>query len=92
MSQDQEKPKSSLRQTLRGVVVSDKMDKTRVIQVQRRLTHSFYHKGINRRTKILAHDEKNASKVGDVVRAEATRPLSKRKNFRIIEVVERRAE
>ena len=80
------------RQTIRGVVVSDKMNKTRVIEVHRRLTHSLYHKGIIKASRIFVHDEKNETKVGDQVRAESTRPMSKNKAFRIIEVLERRAE
>jgi small subunit ribosomal protein S17 len=81
-----------IKQTLRGVVVSDKMNKTRVIEVERRLTHSLYHKGITKRSRIFVHDEKNETKVGDLIRAESVRPLSKNKAFRVIQVLERRVE
>lgn len=92
MSEVTEVSTKKVRPTIRGVVVSDKMNKTRVVEVQRRLTHGLYHKGINRRTRMFVHDEKNESKVGDLVRAESTRKLSKNKSFRIIQVLERRVE
>jgi small subunit ribosomal protein S17 len=84
--------KHKVTQSIRGVVISDKMNKTRVVEVQRRLTHSLYLKGLTKRTRIFVHDEKNEAKVGDLVKAEATRPLSKKKAFRIVEVLERRVE
>lgn len=74
-------------QKIRGVVVSDKMDKTRVIEVKRTIRHRLYHKSIIRKTRIFVHDEKNASKSGDTVIAISTRPLSKRKSFRLLEIV-----
>lgn len=75
------------KQQIRGIVVSDKMNKTRVVEVRRRLKHSFYHKMITRRTRLFVHDEANISKTGDLIRAESTRPLSKNKNFRLVEVL-----
>lgn len=75
---------------VRAIVVSDKMDKTRVIQLKRSVPHSLYHKKIFRTTRILAHDESNESKEGDLVLATSCRPLSKNKHFRIKKVVEKR--
>ena len=78
------------RQVLRGVVVSDKMTKTRVIEVKRVNRHRLYHKNLVRRTRLLIHDEKNESKIGDVVMAVATSPMSRHKNFRLVKVLETR--
>ncbi|NBT58169.1 30S ribosomal protein S17 [bacterium] len=80
------------RQEIRGVVVSDKMNKTRVIEIKRSLRHSLYHKNVVRSSKIFIHDEKNESKVGDVITAIATRTLSRHKQFTLLKVVEKRAE
>ena len=77
------------RQMLKGTVVSDKMDKSVVVQVSRLEMHPLYHKFIRRRTKILAHDETNSCKVGDKVVIIESRPLSRRKRWRVKEVVER---
>jgi len=74
---------------LRGMVVSDKMDKTVVVQVERLEKHPRYHKFIRRRTKLLAHDETNSCKVGDKIIIIESRPLSRRKRWRVKEVVER---
>jgi len=76
------------KRTLQGVVVSDKQAKTVVVQVDRRFTHPVMHKTIRRSKKYHAHDEKNEFKVGDVVRIEETRPLSKTKRWRLAEVLE----
>ena len=75
-----------------GVVVSDKMDKTITVQVDRVLHHPVYNRSIRTATKFKAHDEANTAKVGDVVRIQETRPLSKTKRWRLIEVVKRSAE
>jgi len=83
---------NSLRQEIRGVVVSDKMNKTRVIEIHRSLKHSLYQKKMLKSSKIFIHDEKNESKVGDLVSAVSTRPLSRHKNFTLLKVVEKRAE
>ena len=72
------------RKFLQGTVVSDKMDKTRVVQVKTISKHSKYHKIIRSATKFKAHDEKNETKEGDVVRIMETRPLSKDKRWVII--------
>lgn len=80
------------RQEIRGIVVSDKMNKTRVIETKRSLRHSLYHKNMIRSSKIFIHDEKNESKVGDVVTAVATRRLSRHKQFTLLKVVEKRVE
>jgi small subunit ribosomal protein S17 len=77
------------RKTRVGVVVSDKMQKTVVVAVERRVPHPVYGKMVTRTTKFKAHDEENASKVGDRVRIMETRPLSKDKRWRVVEIVER---
>jgi small subunit ribosomal protein S17 len=70
-----------------GTVVSDKMDKTVVVRVDRRVTHPLYKKIITRSKKFAAHDEENAFHIGDQVRIRECRPLSKRKSFEVIEKV-----
>lgn len=77
------------RQTIRGIVVSDKMSKTRVIEIKHTKKHGLYHKNLIRKSRIFIHDEKNESKVGDVVLATSCRPLSRHKNFELSKVVER---
>jgi small subunit ribosomal protein S17 len=75
------------RKFLQGTVVSDKMDKTRVIQVKTLTKHTKYHKVVRSASKYKAHDEKNETKTGDVVRIMETRPLSKDKRWVIMGVV-----
>lgn len=75
------------RKFLQGVVVSDKMNKTRVVQVRWAFKHAKYNKVIRAASKYQAHDEKNESKQGDVVRIMETRPLSKEKRWVILEVI-----
>ena len=70
-----------------GVVVSDKMDKTRVVLVETLVQHPLYKKYIKRRKKFYVHDEKNETHVGDVVRIMETRPLSRLKRWRIVNIV-----
>jgi len=70
-----------------GVVVSDKMQKTIVVKVQRLARHPMYKKVIKKYTKFKVHDEKGQAKVGQLVRIEETRPLSKEKHWRLIEVL-----
>ncbi len=70
-----------------GVVTSDKMDKTRVVVVETLVKHPKYKKYIKRRKKFYVHDENNASKVGDLVKIMETRPLSKLKRWRLVEIV-----
>lgn len=72
-----------------GKVVSDKMDKTIVVAVETYKKHDLYHKRIKYTKKFKAHDEENTAKVGDVVRIMETRPLSKDKRWRLVEVVEK---
>jgi small subunit ribosomal protein S17 len=76
------------RKTRIGTVVSDKMDKTVVVVVERRYAHPLYGKQVTRTKKYHAHDEKDEYKIGDVVRIIETRPLSKTKNWRLAEIVE----
>ncbi|MGH2676999.1 MAG: 30S ribosomal protein S17 [Actinomycetota bacterium] len=77
------------RKTRTGVVVSDGMKKTVVVQVESRKPHRLYEKMVRRTSKLHAHDEANQAKVGDVVRLMETRPLSKTKRWRIVEIVEK---
>ena len=72
-----------------GDVVSDKMDKTIVVRVKRRFRHPRFKKVVTAYSKFYAHDEKNEAKVGDRVRIQETRPLSKTKSWRLVEIVER---
>ncbi len=72
-----------------GQVVSAKMDKTLVVQVTRRVRHPVYSRFIKRSTKLYVHDEKNDAHEGDMVKVMATRPLSKNKCWRLVEVIER---
>ncbi|HWR12811.1 MAG TPA: 30S ribosomal protein S17 [Rectinemataceae bacterium] len=72
-----------------GVVKSDKMDKTIVVEVMMRKLHPLYKKYVTRSKKVKAHDEKNDAHIGDLVRVEECRPLSRDKHWRLIEVVQR---
>ena len=77
------------RKVRQGRVVSDKMDKTVVVLVERRTTHPLYHKTVTRSERLHAHDETNDVNVGDTVRIAETRPLSKTKRWRVVDIVER---
>lgn len=77
----------NFRKTRVGVVVSDKMDKTIVVSVVRRVKHPIYGKAVWRSKKFHAHDEENRCRIGDEVRIAETRPLSKTKRWRLIEVI-----
>jgi small subunit ribosomal protein S17 len=77
------------RKVREGVVVSDKMDSTLVVAVNERVRHARYGKTVQRTKKLYVHDEKNEAKVGDKVRVQETRPLSKLKRWRLTEIVER---
>lgn len=79
----------NLRKERIGVVTSDKMDKSIVVSVERRVKHPKYGKFVKKTTKFVAHDEKNDSNTGDTVRIMETRPLSKTKNWRLVEIIER---
>ena len=72
-----------------GVVVSDAMDKTVLVRIDRRVRHPLYKKTLARSNKLAAHDEQNEAHVGDTVRVMETRPLSKTKRWRVVEIVER---
>ena len=88
-NQNVEEQQRGRRKTRVGVVVSDKMDKTVVVQVERRYAHPLYGKQVTRTKKYHAHDENNEAHAGDTVRIVETRPLSKLKRWRVAEVVER---
>lgn len=77
------------RKVREGVVVSDKMDKSIVIKVERKMKHPIYGKFLKRSTKFMAHDENNECHIGDRVRIMETRPLSKNKCWRLVEILER---
>ncbi|MBQ3851033.1 MAG: 30S ribosomal protein S17 [Bacteroidales bacterium] len=77
------------RKVREGIVVSDKMDKSIVIKVERKMKHPIYGKFLKRSTKFMAHDEKNDCHIGDRVRIMETRPLSKNKCWRLVEILER---
>ena len=77
------------RKTRVGLVVSDKMEKTVVVSIERRVQHPVYGKMIRRTRKLKAHDEQNDAKTGDTVRIMETRPMSKDKRWRVVEIVER---
>ena len=82
-----ETPVRSRRRTVTGVVVSDKMHKTIVIQVERTVIHPVFKKYLRRRSKLTAHDANNDAGVGDKVEIMATRPISKTKSFRLVRIV-----
>lgn len=77
------------RKTRVGTVVSDKMDKTIVVAIKTRVKHPLYGKIMNRTTKLKAHDETNTCNIGDVVKVMETRPLSKEKRWRLVEIIEK---
>jgi small subunit ribosomal protein S17 len=77
------------KRTIQGIVVSDKMDKTIVVTVEQRKKHRLYHKVVTFTRRYKAHDEKNECRLGDVVRISESRPLSKEKRWRVVEVISR---
>ncbi|HPI37067.1 MAG TPA: 30S ribosomal protein S17 [Ignavibacteriaceae bacterium] len=79
----------TLRKTRTGTVISTKMDKTITVSIERRVPHPIYRKYSKKTTKLIAHDEKNECGLGDVVKVMETRPLSKLKRWRLIEIVEK---
>src|SRR5579871_5000689 len=79
----------AMRKTRVGLVVSDKMQKTVVVAIERRVAHPVYGKMITRTKRLKAHDEENSAKTGDTVRIVETRPLSKDKRWRVVEIVDR---
>ena len=79
----------NFRKTARGYVVSDKMDKTIVVEVEERKTHALYGKVLRRTRRVKAHDETNTAGVGDLVRIMETRPLSATKHYRLVSIIEK---
>ena len=79
----------NLRKTRTGIVVSDKMDKTIVVAVRDNVRHPLYNKIVKKTYKLKAHDEKNECGIGDRVRVMETRPLSKDKRWRLVEIIEK---
>lgn len=79
----------ALRKVRIGKVVSDKMEKTIVVAIETKVRHPLYGKTVNRTTKFKAHDENNEAKIGDTVKIMETRPLSKDKRWRLVEIIER---
>ena len=78
-----------LRKTRTGLVVSNEMDKSVVVSVERKVKHPIYGKFVKKTTKFMAHDEKNECGIGDTVLIMETRPLSKNKNWRLVQILER---
>jgi len=81
--------KRNLRRERVGVVVSNKMEKSITIAVKTKVKHPIYGKFVNKTSKFMAHDEKNECNIGDTVKIMETRPLSKNKNWRLVEIIER---
>lgn len=81
--------KRNLRKTRTGIVVSDKMDKTVVVAIKTKVKHPLYGKIMNQTTKVKVHDEENTCGVGDTIKIMETRPLSKDKRWRLVEIIER---
>jgi len=79
----------SIRKTFVGKVVSNRMDKSITVMVERRFRHPLYGKYVTKSSKFMAHDEENVCQPGDIVRIMETRPLSKRKRWRLVEIVEK---
>lgn len=79
----------NLRKTRTGVVTSDKMDKTITVAVERKVKHPIYGKFVKKTTKFHAHDEKGECTIGDIVKIMETRPLSKTKRWRLVEIIEK---
>ena len=89
MSENINTVERGLRKTRIGVVVSDKMDKTVVIQIKTRVRHPLYGKFMNKTSKLKVHDENNECGIGDTIRVMETRPLSKDKRWRLVEIIEK---
>ena len=91
MSDTQQAPETERRHrlVLQGTVVSDKMDKTIVVQIIRRYKHPVYRKYVNERLRYKAHDERNEAKLGDTVRIVSSRPMSREKRWRLQAIVEK---
>ena len=89
MTNPQQTEARNARKSRTGLVVSDKMEKTVVVAIERRVPHPVYGKMVTRTKRLKAHDEENSAKVGDTVRIVETRPLSKDKRWRLVEIVNR---
>ncbi|MEE9288735.1 MAG: 30S ribosomal protein S17 [Bacteroidota bacterium] len=81
--------RTSRRKVRVGKVVSDKMQKSILVAVERRLPHPLYRKYLRRATKLMAHDERQEARIGDLVKIMETRPLSTRKRWRVVEIVQK---
>ncbi len=79
----------NLRKERIGVVVSNKMEKTIIVTVKRKMKHPIYGKFVNKTSKLYAHDEQNACSIGDTVKIMETKPLSKSKRWRLVEIIEK---
>lgn len=89
MTETSQSTERGRRKVRTGVVVSEKMDKTVLVRIDRKVRHPLYRKTVARSNKLAAHDENNDAHVGDMVRVMETRPLSKSKRWRVVEVVQR---
>ena len=89
MTNAQSTAERNARKSRTGLVVSDKMEKTVVVAIERRVPHPVYGKMMTRTTRLKAHDEENSAKAGDTVRIMETRPMSKDKRWRLVEIIER---
>ena len=89
MTNEQQTADRGARKSRTGLVVSDKMEKTVVVAIERRVPHPVYGKMVTRTKRVKAHDEENSAKVGDTVRIVETRPLSKDKRWRVVEIMQR---
>jgi len=79
----------ALRKTRIGVVTKNKMDKSIMVSIERKVAHPIYKKYFKKTTKLMAHDEKNECRLGDIVEIMETKPMSKNKNWRLVEIVEK---
>lgn len=84
-----EQQERNVRKVMRGMVTSTKMDKTIVVQVDRKVRHPIYEKFVSKRTKLYAHDEQSEAVVGDIVELSQTRPLSKLKRWRLLRIIQK---
>jgi len=89
MSEENVAVESGKKRTMTGQVVSDKMDKSITVAIERQVRHRVYGKYIRLTSKVMAHDEKNECREGDTVSISSCRPMSKRKNWRVVSIIER---
>lgn len=89
LEQTEVKKRTANRKSRIGVVVSNKMEKSVVVAIEKRVQHPLYKKFFKKTTKFMAHDEKNESGIGDIVKIMETRPLSKNKRWRLVEIIEK---